>query len=434
MKTVALVDTNHGRGHHLTYMRFFSKTLLEMGYRVMSFYPQPDDILPWIQENCPEGVENFHAFEMQEYQWQELPVVGQLPKLFPQWTRWPQPVLILGRWQKTAAVIQDAADQIGYEPDLVFLNWLDNYLSYYLSGSMIDWVFPYPWSGLYFRPATYRFGQRYLPILKTPLSHLAVANADRCQAITLLDEYEAENLQSDIQNKPVIAFPDFTDITPPDLTYSLAKDIKAKAGNRTIVGLFGALSKRKGLLTLLEAAQQCDPEEFFFVFAGSLSKAMFHQDYSTRLNDDYETVQKIVESSPSNCLFHLEFIPGEPQFNALVNSCDVIFSAYENFPYSSNALVKAAAFKKLVMASEGYCMGKRVEQFQLGVTIPEGDVGACLQGLKDLKIRLAQPNTVRQPDFEGYCQQHSLQQLANSFEDVLNLASVHPKQSATRVP
>lgn len=86
------------------------------------------------------------------------------------------------------------------------------------------------------------------------------------------------------------------------------------------------------------------------------------------------------------------------------------------------------------MASEGYCMGKRVEQFQLGVTIPEGDVGACLQGLKDLKIRLAQPNTDRQPDFEGYCQQHSLQQLANSFEDVLDLVSVHPKQSATRVP
>lgn len=421
MKTVALVDTNHGRGHHLTYMRFFSKTLLEMGYRVMSFYPQPDEIQSWIQENCSEEVEHFHAFEMQEYQWRELPLVGHLPKLFPKWNRWPQPILILGRWQKTAAMIQEAAHQIGHEPDLVFLNWLDNYLSYYLSGSMIDRVFPYSWSGLYFRPATYRFGQRYLPILKKPLSHLSVANADHCQAITLLDEYEAEKLQADVDNTPIIAFPDFTDTTPPDLTYSLAADIKAKAGQRTIVGLFGSLSKRKGLLTLLQAAQQCNPDEFFFVFAGSLSKQMFHQDYETRLNDDYDQVQKLVESSPANCLFHLEFIPGEPQFNALVQSCDVIFSAYENFPYSSNALVKAATFRKMVIASEGYCMGKRVQHFHMGTTIPEGDVDACVQALEDLKQQLAQPDTP--PDFEGYCQRHSLQQLASSFENLIQLAS-----------
>lgn len=428
MKTVALVDTNHGRGHHLTYMRFFSKTLLEGGYRVMSFYPQPNEVLPWIQENCPEGVENFYAFEMQEYQWQELPVLGRLPALFPQWTRWPQPILILGRWQKTATMIQAAADQIGYTPDLVFLNWLDHYLSYYLSGLMIDWVFPYAWSGLYFRPATYRFGQRFVPILKKPLSHLSVAQSKRCQAITLLDEYEAEKLKADVDTTPIIAFPDFTDKTPPDLTYPLVAAIKEKAGNRTIVGLFGALSKRKGLLTLLQAAQQSDPNDFFFVFAGSLSKAMFHQDYSTRLNDEYEMVQKIVESSPSNCLFHLEFIPGESQFNALVNSCDVIFTAYENFPYSSNALVKAATFKKMVIASEGYCMGKRVEQFNLGVTIPEGDVDACLQALQELKTRLTQPTTNMLPDFEGYCNLHSLQQLATSLQDLLHLVSDRSEQ------
>lgn len=427
MKTVALVDTNHGRGHHLTYMRFFSKTLLEMGYRVMSFYPQPNEIVPWIQHNCSEWVDNFYAFEMQEYQWQELPVLGHLPKLFPRWTRWPQPILILGRWHKTAAMIQDAAEQIGYAPDLVFLNWLDNYLSYYLRASMVDWVFPFAWSGLYFRPATYRFGQRYVPGLKKPLSHLAVVKSDQCQAITLLDEYEADRLKADL-HKSVIAFPDFTDKTPPDLDYPLVETITQKAGNRMIVGLFGALSKRKGLLTLLQAAQQCNPDDFFFVFAGSLSKAMFHQDYSTRLNDDYETVKKIVESSPSNCLFHLEFIPGEAQFNALVNRCDVIFTAYENFPYSSNALAKAATFRKLVIASEGYCMGKRVQAFQLGVTIPEGDVDACLQALHELKARLAQPEQSVQPDFEGYCNLHSLNQLANSFKDLLSQPSACSNQ------
>lgn len=427
MKTVALVDTNHGRGHHLTYMRFFSKTLLEMGYRVLAFYPEPDEVGQWIQENCSQQAQDFHIFEMQEYQWKEIPVLGRIPSLFPSLTRLPQPILILGRWQKTAAIIQVAAAEVGFAPDLVFLNWLDNYLSYYLTAAMVDLVFPYPWSGLYFRPATYRFGQRFLPILKRPLSHLAVGESARCQAITLLDEYEAQQLKSDL-HKPIIAFPDFTDNTPPDMSYPLVQQIADQAGDRMIVGLFGALSKRKGLLTLLQAAQQCNPDEFFFVFAGSLSKAMFHQDYSTRLNDDYETVKNIVESAPSNCLFHLEFIPGEAQFNALINRCDVIFTAYENFPYSSNALAKAATFQKLVIASEGYCMGKRVEQFQLGVTIPEGDVEACLQALHQLKARLNEPKGFTPPDFQGYCHLHSLQQLADSFEDLLDLLPVPKTQ------
>lgn len=73
-------------------------------------------------------------------------------------------------------------------------------------------------------------------------------------------------------------------------------------------------------------------------------------------------------------------------------------------------------------------MGKRVQKFNLGVTIPEGDVDACLQALKELKTRLAQPTADTLPDFEGYCNLHSLQQLATSFQDLLNLVSNHSEQ------
>ncbi|MGV2387321.1 MAG UNVERIFIED_CONTAM: hypothetical protein LVR29_00185 [Microcystis novacekii LVE1205-3] len=48
---------------------------------------------------------------------------------------------------------------------------------------------------------------------------------------TVLDEGIADRLQRKIA-KPVIAFPDFTDESPPDLDWQIVKDIAAKAGGK----------------------------------------------------------------------------------------------------------------------------------------------------------------------------------------------------------
>ena len=70
----------------------------------------------------------------------------------------------------------------------------------------------------------------------------------------------------------------------------------------------------------------------------------------------------------------MEDIPGEPQFNAFINACDVIFTGYLNFKGSSNLLTKAAYFNKPVIASEGFCMGKRVEKYHTGIVIKQDDI------------------------------------------------------------
>ncbi|HHP7245817.1 MAG TPA: glycosyltransferase family 1 protein, partial [Elainellaceae cyanobacterium] len=95
MKTVALIDVNHGRGHHLTYMRFFCKTLLELGYRVMAFYPDPDAITNWLQSGCSQHLNNFYVFEISEYEHRKVPLIKKIPSSL-------QPVIVLARWQYTA--------------------------------------------------------------------------------------------------------------------------------------------------------------------------------------------------------------------------------------------------------------------------------------------------------------------------------------------
>ena len=409
MKTVALIETNHGNGHHLTYLRLFTKCLLELGHRVMAFYPQPDELTTWTKLNCAEHSERLLTFKLDKAKRRKIPLIGLAP----------QPVAVIERWRHAASAICQASEKIGFSPDLVFFNWLDNYLSHYLPHPIIDYVFPYNWSGIYFRPGILRFGERSLTGLGEPLAHYAVAKSSRCQALAMLNEELVEELQQELR-KPVIAFPDITDETPPEPNFSLAKEIREKAGSRKVIGLIGSLSKRKGILTLLESAQQSTQENWFFVLAGALVENLFHQDFDRRLTDDYRRVKQFIESPPPNCFFYLESIPDDGKFNAVIDACDVLFAAYENFPYSSNLLTKAAVFKKPIIVSEGFCMAERVKKFRFGVSIPEGDVSKCIQALHYLCDQPDAVGTKLNPDFDGYKSLHSREQIRHVFELILS--------------
>lgn len=399
MKTIALIDTHRG-GHHLTYLRFFSKSLLELGYRVMTFCPDPPELDEWIAYNCPKQAQLFHAFEVQEPQPSRFPIIGRLP----------QPFTVLERWRHAAATIQSASSKIGHSPDLVFFAWIDSYLSHYLTHHIVDLVFHYSWSGLYFQPCLQVNGQ-FLPVRSCIIGHYAVFQSSHCRAAALLNEDVAEELQSKIRN-PVITFPDVTDESAPDINFPVAKQIRERAKGRKVIGLLGSLNKRKGLMTLLEASQQANAEDWLFVFAGPF----FEQGF---LPQELIRIQSIVKADPSNCLFHFESVPDGPPFNALINECDILFAAYEGFPYSSNLLTKAAVLKKPIVVSKAFCMGKRVEQFKLGVTISEGNVSECLEALRYLCQQPELNNYQLQPNYDEYKRLHSTEQLSNVFHTIL---------------
>ncbi|MGC9502628.1 glycosyltransferase [Baaleninema sp.] len=428
MKSIAFIDTNHGRGHHLTYMRGFCKTMLEAGYRVFCFYPDPDAVQNWLEERGTVSLEYFHPVKMPKLKRKEIPFFGMFPENLPGLGRLPQPIAVLARWNYAATQVRKAVETVGVEPDLVFFNWLDNYFSYYLNGTIVDRLFPYPWSGLYFRPGSLRFGDRKLPLSNVSLDHWSIAKASHCRALTLLDEDIAQTLQGQLPC-PVFPFPDFTDETPAKPNCDIVRQIRDKAQGRKIIGLVGSLSKRKGLLTLMEVAQRSAEKDWFFVFAGPLSQAMFNQDFDRELNDDYLKFQSFSESQSKNCFFYLKSIPDDGTFNGVINACDLLFAAYENFQYSSNTLTKAALFQKPLVVSQGYCMDRRVQRFGMGLSIPEGDVEACIDAFDRL---LETPNeTSLSFDFEGYLQQHSIASLERILKTIVgDSASSSPASPA----
>ena len=144
LKTITLVDTLWV-GHHPTYFKLFSKTILSLGYRVIAFCPQPDEVKKWISLNCPEEAIYFHANEFNQSSVAHSSRSISAQKVFD-------------LWQATADIINKNCQ--GRNPDLVFFNWLDSYLSPFIRRYILDKVFPYKWAGLYFHPTELRMPPR----------------------------------------------------------------------------------------------------------------------------------------------------------------------------------------------------------------------------------------------------------------------------------
>jgi hypothetical protein len=399
VKTVVLIDLYQG-GHHLMYLRLFSKVLLELGYQVVACCPDSKNLNTWLADqlyDSPELVKNFQTLQIFE----KSPI-----RLFNQQSL--QPLNTLARWYQAKKTISQVITMVGHEPDLVLFNWVDSYLSRYIPTLLIDIIFPYPWFGICFQPKLQK------EVLEFKSSHFfnfhKIFKAVHCQGVGVLDGDQNTKLQLQL-NKKVITFPDITDEAKPDVNFFVALDIKKKAKGRKVVGLLGSLNKRKGLLTLLKASQQPCNEQYFFAFIGQLSHYMLQP-------EELEYIQKIKKLNPSNCYFHFELIPDEPQFNALVNTCDILFAAYENFPYSSNILTKAAVFNKLIIASNGYCIGKRVRQFQMGLTIEEGSIEQCSEAIHTLCNDLDLSQIPLHPDFENYRRLNSIAQVSCVFKAI----------------
>jgi glycosyltransferase involved in cell wall biosynthesis len=396
LKTIALVDPLWG-GHHPTYLKFFAKTLLELGHEVISLCPEPEEMNLWIASHCPELQPRFHSFELHEPATSPIPI-----------RRLQAKAMAVARWQRVAQSIQEISSKLGKAPDITFFAWLDTYLG--LIPAITDTIFPYPWSGLYFQPGYLRIPPKLQWMRHGILNPLSVLKSSHCPVVAVLDEGIADKLQQKL-NKPVVTFPDITDESAPDINFEIAQKIRAKAAGRKIVGLLGSLDKRKGTLTLLEVSQQVSGR-WFFVFAGRLAEPAFTAAELAKIGE-------IVKANPDNCFFYWNSIPDESGFNAVVQVCDVLYAAYENFPYSSNILTKAAIFEKPVIASKNYCMGERVEQFSLGYGIEEGSVSQCVSILERFHEELSTGSLSIQPDFEGYRHRHSIEQLRAAFQKIL---------------
>jgi hypothetical protein len=394
-RNVVLVEP-HWHGHHGTYMRHFSRTLLSEGHRVTALCPFPAEPTTWLRETEPEMADRFQAFHFSR------------PSPVAAGTRWPERAFAIRFWTETAKAI---ASHGVARPDLVFMNWLDTYVHPFLPGVEIDRLFPHPWAGLYFFPGEHRGTGSRTGVARTLLARGLPFRGRHCRGVAVLDEIAQAPLSRQLGGRPAVVFPDLTDEAMPSGS-ALARKVQAASRGRRVIACVGSLCKRKGISELVQICRRSAARDWFFVFAGKLDLV----DFDDRAIRD---ILRFVQRPPANALVHLDIVPDGNEFNSLVAASDVLYCHYLAFPHSSNLLTKAALLRRPVLVSDRHCMAERVRKHRLGAGVEEGSLDAIEQGL----VRLLGEPREDGRDFAGYLARHQADRLRHPFGQILDHAA-----------
>lgn len=399
--TVALADTKWF-GHHPTYFREFVASLRRLGAFVIALCPQPAELEP------REGV------------WPGKLTSPNHSLILS--SRDNDPASTFTRWWRVRQALDAAEDRCGRRADLVFFPYLDNFLRLLPAPIVPDLVLGRPWSGLYFR--NQHLGQ---PLNGAASRLRALAKGDvllrgKCALplLGVLDE-RFNGVLLERSGREAIQFPDITDETAPSSPSPLAITLLERAAGRPIIGLAGSLEKRKGLLTLLRAAEASARagDALFYAAAGPFAAETFTAEEMAFIE---ETRERLAAS------LYLDIpgarIPDGAPYNSIFQAFSIAWAAYENFQGSSNTLTKAALFAKPVLASEGECIGQRVREYRLGAAFPESDAAAARAAIHQVLREEAAGNAARR--YEDYRHFHSRPQLDAVFRRLLESLPSRP--------
>jgi glycosyltransferase involved in cell wall biosynthesis len=397
MKTVVVFEFYQG-GHRSEYLNIISRTLLDLGCRVVACCPNPDEIKPFGKTAIPQG-----RFLTIKY---ELPDTSK--------TFGGTFGTGLKRWWHLSVFVSSLKNAVGFRPDFVFFNFSDSLNLSFPGNVLVDMFFTWKWGGLFVQPCRI-LNEKPRTIwsrIYFALNPFSVFNARKCAMFAILNEMIFNEISKRVVKSKIRVFPDFADSRLPSKDSCRIAELRQKAGGRTIVGLFGYLKKYKGILTLLEVAKRCAHDPIFFLFAGEPSTDTFTK-------DEYDGIMSFAASTPDNCMFVFEYIPDEREYNAFVNKSDIIAAAFEDFPYSSNTIAKAAVFKKPLIVSDGYCMAKRVKEYSLGMIIEQRNVEQMMDAIN--KIRQNYKKITSEARFGEYAEKHSTDRLKPLFAQTLHI-------------
>ena len=406
-KTVALVNPLW-IGHHPMYFSQFAASFLRSGARVIGLCPEPEaamrDLLLTADAATLAGRVHFHKLPTGSRSFFKGRFEGDPARTF-----W--------RWKQAAEVLAQAEAACGLRAELVYFPYLDSYLRFLPIPAIPKILLKRPWSGLYLR--NHHHGET--PSLKKSLRLLAKGDAllrsKLCCGIGVLDERFIPAME--ISGLRITAYPDVTQADLPPEPFPLALEIQRKAAGRKIIGIIG-LERRKGFLTLLRTAKLAREADLphYFVCAGTIHLAQF-------TDAEQAEIHALAGGIAAGEIRNIHFdpaagrIPNEADYNSLFTTFDIAWAAYEGFEGSSGTLSKAAAFEIPCLATAGECVGKRVESYRLGLTIPEGNAPQALAAIPHLAARTDRDGKPLTPRFAEYREHHSLERLDRILRELL---------------
>lgn len=391
-------------GHHPTYFTHFALAMAEAGAGVVPFCADPENFLARLgQASLPDAVRQRIA----EPVWISGPVSSRFRP-----TRWRGYYDAWHFFGGLGKQLQAWERRHGRKINLVFFACI--YDRQFENLPFAERCFGYPWSGLYLHARSFRMPSSPIPGWWGLPCPEKIFTGRMLRSVAVLDEGAVEPLRKLTGGKPVFVFPDITDASTDSASPTLGTKIKAFAAGRPVVSLSGYLQKTKGIVEFVAAAGAPSMQGVVFVLAGSISWHGFSV-------AEREELQRPIESTP-NIFTHLMELP-EPAMNGVMESSEVMFAAYRNFPNSSNALTKAAVFERPILVSDGHLMGERVQKFGLGEVVPEGDVGQVVAALEKMLAPGYRDSLRGRARWAEYREAHSAARLTEVMRQLIAVAA-----------
>ena len=383
-------------GHHGTYLRLLSLSFQRLGYHVCILCGERP---PWLRINKAGDTRKMRYMRISEFSFRVL-----RPK------RLRMVVRGFFRWAVLIVSVIRVRQLLRGTIDLIFLSYLDGYLIpsvFHFSQGLL----PACWSGLYVSPieGLPNKRRRYVPISR-------ILAKRKCVGILTLVRTVANKYKQ--TSGKFVWLPDISDNSVDYKQYTSVEAIKP-FHDRIVVGLVGAIARRKAVIQLVQAAELAHRARLSiaFVIAGHFERASFSCNDLLYLKDTRNILPNIV--------WWPHFIQEETEFNAIVRSCDVLFAAYPDFYMSSNMLAKSAAFGKRIIALRDTYVGTLTEEYDLGVTLPVITPEGILEAI--LKARAVESDFQRKAKRSRFQQLHSEAAFDRALSSIVNTSDCELK-------
>lgn len=376
---------------------------LERGWQVYHLTDKPDAAAKYFSESGLPGHKKIRHLGMVEVQ----------PKK-PTRCMDSQLCRVQAHWEGVRLALEGLFAELGRKVG-IFHTWVDLYSHGYLSQRVIERSLPAPWCGLYVHPAELRIQKTWkrrayenaMDLLKTGRmfpSRLNAFNVRNASKIYFLDEAmpEKAKLLGKVRRG---AFPEWGEKGCEEIPE--LSSFSPKSGQK-IICLCGFLEKRKGLLTLLQAVPQLG-EAWFFLFAGPIG-------YNSIAEDKRGDLMKLEQNPPRNVLFiNRKLSNGE--VNKVVSISDIVYLAYEDFFHSSNIQIKAAHYKKPMIAGPRHLIAERTRRFGMGWCLPEISTAAVESLLGKIGPKEID-EVIDNAKFQDFLSEHSPEILEKKLEEI----------------
>ena len=390
--TIALISPYSGN-RFATYLNYYAENLLKKGKKVIVISPEFHEISEYVKLKAPKFLANFTALPLDEKIF-----INNNPNYFE----------VLGRWSAVSGRIKIGEKKINAEVDFVFFSPIDPFIRGAVHLFILNNVFKYKWSGIYFNPKPYRLKQLKLNVDPKFLEPDYLFRSHNCVGVCVLDRFITEPLKSRVYKK-VVVFPEISNVSIQKTDSIYSKQIKEMAKSRVVVGLLG-VEQNEGITALIRLIKKVDTDKYFFVFAGKL-------DFSSMDEKQRNEVENFMNDHAPNILFILHPLNDE-EINQIYKEIDISYLYFYNYVSSNHLLTKAAYYQKPVLANKDFCVGDTVKKFKIGLSV-NGKMEESVNALEFLRLERLDFDVFDKESFTDYYALQSESFLDNALEQIM---------------